>query len=140
MDRAKLYGTWKLLSIQFANSATGERRDMYGPDPQGYIVMTPDNRMMTVITSGDRTAAGGDSDGALFGSMMAYCGPFRIEGNVFITQVEVAWHPSWVGTEQGRTFSIEDDILSITSAEVAHPMFPGQPGRGIIRWQRASAF
>jgi Lipocalin-like domain len=73
--------------------------------------------------------------------MMSYCGPFRIEGgDQFITDVEVSWHPGWLGTEQARTFSVADDALSITTAETLHPMFPGRKGRGVLKWQRASAF
>lgn len=137
-----IFGVWKLISLQFAKTDTGDRKDMYGADPLGYIFITPDKRMMTIVTSRSRAEADTDSgNAALFKSMMAYSGPFRIEGNdQFITNVEVSWHPGWVGTEQARTFSIEDDILSITTAEVLHPMFPGQKGRGILKWQRTSRF
>lgn len=66
---------------------------------------------------------------------------FRIEGeDRFVTDVEVSWHPGWVGTDQARTFSIEDDILSITTGETLHPMFPGRNGLGVLKWRRASAF
>jgi hypothetical protein len=71
--------------------------------------------------------------------MMAYSGPFRIEGeDQFITKIEVSWHPGWVGTEQARTFVVDGDILSITTAETSHPMFPGQTGRGVLKWQKAA--
>lgn len=141
MDHEKLFGVWRLISLQFVVSGTGEARDMYGADPLGYIFIMPERRMMTVITSRDRKSPDDESgDVDLFRSMMAYSGPFRIEGqDTFVTDVEVAWHPGWVGTEQARTFSIDGDILSITTAEVSHPMFPGRKGRGILRWERVSA-
>jgi hypothetical protein len=139
-----LFGAWKLISIQFVIAETGESMHMYGADPLGYIVFTPDERMMTIITSNVRTALDGEAgdagDAALFRSMMAYCGPFRIEGNQFITKVDVSWHPQWLGTEQARNFAVADDILSITTAETSHPMFPGRKGHGVLKWQRASAF
>lgn len=73
--------------------------------------------------------------------MMACLRLFRIEGeDRFVTDVEVSWHPGWVGTDQARTFSIEDDILSITTGETLHPMFPGRNGLGVLKWRRASAF
>ncbi|MEX0409081.1 lipocalin-like domain-containing protein [Aquibium sp. LZ166] len=142
MGHENLLGVWKLLSLQFAVTDTSECRDMYGPDPLGYIFITPDNRMITVITSRGRKPSDSESgDADLFKSMMAYSGRFRIDGaDQFVTEVEVSWHPGWVGTEQARTFSIVDDILSITTAETLHPMFPGQKGRGILKWQRTSAF
>jgi hypothetical protein len=141
MGSEDLFGAWKLISLQFVVTDTGERTDMYGADPRGYIFITPDKRMMTVITSDGRVSLDNDSgDAALFKSMMAYTGPFRIEGeDQFITEVEVAWHPEWVGTEQARKFSVDGDILSITTVEISHPMFPGREGRGVLKWQRVSA-
>ena len=140
MAGSTLYGNWKLISLQFVATDTGEARDMYGADPLGYLFLTPDQRMMTVITSKSRVSADGElTEASLFRSMMAYSGPFRIEGgNQFITRVEVSWHPAWVGTDQARTFAVDGDILSITTAETTHPMFPGRPGRGILKWQRAA--
>jgi hypothetical protein len=115
---------------------------MYGADPLGYIFITPDKRMITLVTSSGRVPSDSESgDAALFKSMMAYSGPFQIEGeDTFVTKVEVSWHPSWVGTEQARTFSVVGDILSITTAETLHPMFPGRKGRGVLKWQRTSTF
>ncbi len=134
-----VFGVWRLLSLQFVTSDGGAPQDMYGADPEGYIFITPDQRMMTVITSKDRSAS--DGDAALYQSMMACSGPFRIEGeDQFITDVEVSWHPGWVGGEQARTFLIEDDILSIPTAETLPLMFPGQTGRGVLRWQRTASF
>ena len=142
MGLEDLFGVWKLISLQFVVTDSGECRDMYGADPLGYIFITPDKRMITLVTSSGRVPSDSESgDAALFKSMMAYSGPFRIEGeDTFVTEVEVAWHPSWVGTEQARTFSVVGDILSITTAETLHPMFPGRKGRGVLKWQRTSTF
>ena len=140
MAHEELLGVWKLISLQFVATDTGERRDMYGADPDGYIFITPERRMMTLITSKNRVSADSDTGtAALFNSMMAYSGPFRIEGeDQFVTEVEVSWHPGWVGTEQARTFAVADDVLSITTAETLHPMFPGRKGRGILEWRKVS--
>lgn len=115
---------------------------MYGAAPLGYLFITPDKRMITVITSNDRVPSDSESgDAALFKSMMAYSGPFRIEGDdQFITEVEVSWHPGWLGTEQARSFSVAGDILSIMTVETLHPMFPGRKGRGVLKWRRVSTF
>ncbi|MEO1104079.1 MAG: lipocalin-like domain-containing protein [Pseudomonadota bacterium] len=73
--------------------------------------------------------------------MMAYSGPFRLEGeDQFVTDVEVSWDPGWQGTEQARTFSIEGDTLSITTADLVHAMFPGRKGHRVLKWQRMSTF
>lgn len=36
IDRAKLLGAWKLVSIQLKMSDNGEIIDLYGPDPLAY--------------------------------------------------------------------------------------------------------
>ena len=140
MAHEDLFGVWRLVSLQFVATDTGERQDMYGADPAGYIFITPDKHMMTIITAKDRVSADSESGtAALFNSMMAYSGPFRIEGeDQFVTDVEVSWHPGWVGTEQARTFAVTDDVLSITTAETLHPLFPGRKGRGILEWRKVS--
>jgi len=135
----KLIGTWKLVSVQYEFADTREFVDMYGAKPLGYLMITQDRRMMTIITSDGRAPPKGEADeAALFKSMMAYSGEFRLEGDdQFITKAEVAWHPAWVGTEQARFFEVDGDKLSIITAQVAHPMFPGRMGRGVVKWHRA---
>ena len=100
-----IIGVWKLLSIQVEFADTGERADVYGPKAVGYLILTESERMMVLVTAGDRTPPQSQGDAAaLFDTMMTYTGPCRIEGDKFITNVDVAWHPSWTGTYQPRFF------------------------------------
>lgn len=137
-----LFGTWKLMSHQFVTTDGQDRREMFGPDPEGYLVITPDSRMMTLITAKDRQAALDEAgNAALFKSLLAYCGPIRIEGeDQFIVNVDAAWQPGWVGGQQARTFVLDGDNLSIMTPETLHPMFPGRTARGVLTWQRISRF
>lgn len=94
---------------------------------------------MTVIPAKDRSSSkSGAGDAALFRNMMACSGPLRVEGgDQFVTAVDVAWNPDWVGTEQVRTFSIEGDTLSSITAETVDPIFPSKTGHGVVNWQKA---
>jgi hypothetical protein len=133
-------GNWRLLSLRFVVSQTGASAEMYGADPIGHLILTAEGRMMTVITRRDRPVPATEADeAALFRGMMAYSGAYRLDGDQFITAVDTAWHPSWVGTEQARTFTLDGNRLSIVTAEISHPMFPGQPGRGVLEWGRETA-
>lgn len=68
---------------------------------------------------------------------MAYSGRYRVQGDdCFITDVDVAWHPSWLGTEQTRYFKIERDTLWIITAPQRHPKYPGRTVRGVLTWRR----
>lgn len=65
--------------------------------------------------------------------MIAYSGLCRVEGeDKLIIQVDTAWHPAWVGTEQRRFFRLDRDVLSIATAWQTHPSFPGRTARGVL--------
>jgi Lipocalin-like domain len=131
-----LVGTWKLVSFGFALDATNERGNVYDEHPAGCLTFAPNGRMTAILTAGDRAAAAADA-AALFGDMMAYSGHYRLPAaGTFVVTVDVAWHPSWLNTEQTRFYEIEGDTLSITSPPLPHPRFPGGLVRGIVTCQR----
>lgn len=138
-DRSSLAGTWKLQAAQFEFSDTGESVDVFGPNPSGYLIQTDEGRMMAILTRSDRIPPKDDADGAaLFKAMMAYTGNYQVESDdKFVTDVDLAWHPAWNGTQQLRFFKIDGEILSIITTEQTAPMFPGRTGRGFLRWKRA---
>jgi Lipocalin-like domain len=138
METSPLVGTWRLDSIQFEDRDTGERTDMYGPAPVGHIMISGDGHTMVLIAKADRKAPASAADeSALFKSMMAYAGTYRLEGgNQFITTVSAAWHPAWIGSDQARFFEVKGSMLAITTAWQTHPNFPGRTGRGVVMWHR----
>jgi hypothetical protein len=111
-DRAKIVGIWRLLSYEVESQSTGGREPVLGKNPTGNIIFTPEGRMMVVITGEGRQAAKTDQDRAdLFKSLVAYTGMYRVESDKWITKVEVAANPAWVGTEQTRFFRVDGDRL-----------------------------
>jgi len=61
-----------------------------------------------MITGEGRKAPNTDQDRAdLLKSMVAYTGMYRIEGDKWITKVDVSGNPAWVGTEQARFFRFD---------------------------------
>jgi hypothetical protein len=77
-----------------------------------------------------------EEQAAAFRSMIAYTGKFRLEGDKFITRVDVAWNEGWVGTEQVRFWRVEGGKLYITSAPIPNPNVPGAKMIGILIWER----
>jgi hypothetical protein len=55
---------------------------------------------------------------------------------VFVTDVDIAWLPSWVGTRQGRNFKLDEDKLDIVSAPVPLEFLDGAMAIGILSWVR----
>ena len=122
--------------MQFEFDDNGERVDVYGASPAGYISLGSDGRMMGIITAANGERQANTEPAALFRSMLAYSGPYRLEGNRFIVTVDAAWHPSWVGTEQVRFIRIDGDAMEITTAPQTLPLYGKRIGRGVLAWRR----
>jgi hypothetical protein len=137
--RAILVGTWKLKSNVMEHKATGERRLVHGDNPNGYLIFTPEGRLMAILTeSGREPARGKDECFALFKTMVAYSGRYRVEGDKFITKVDVSWCKWWNGTEHVRYFKITGNQLDIVTAwEPVRPVLGSPLVRTIATWERA---
>ena len=113
-DRTQVQGVWKLVSYKVEIQATGQKEPVMGQHPTGYVIFTPEGRVWFVLTGEGRKPAKTIQERAdLLNSLVAYTGTYRIEGDKWITKVEVAWNPEWVGTEQMRFFKVVNDRLQV---------------------------
>jgi len=138
-DRAKLLGTWRLVSFEREDKATGEKEPVVGKNPTGYIIFTSEGRFMAILTGEGRKAPKTDQDRAdLLKSMFAYTGLYRLEGDKWITKIDVAWYPEWIGTEQERFFRIDGKRLQVFTMWLIAPNWPEKGmGRGVLTFERA---
>jgi len=135
-DADFLIGTWKLVSWQVIVE-NEPPQSLFGLHPKGFLVLTREGRSIVVTTAEDRRAGMSDAQrAALHKSMLAYSGRYRVEGDDFITIVEVSWNEEWNGTEQRRHFRIEGDKLFIESAPAPSIISPGKTDFRRIVWQR----
>jgi hypothetical protein len=135
-DANSLVGTWRLVSWQVIVE-NQPPQNVFGSHPKGFLVLTREGRSIVVTTAEDRRAGMGDAErAALHKSMLAYSGRYRVEGNDFITLVDVSWNEDWNGTEQRRHFRIEGDKLFIESAPAPSIISPGRTDFRRIVWQR----
>jgi hypothetical protein len=138
-DRGPILGTWRLVSYEVESQATGEREPVLGKTPTGNIIFTSEGRMMVVLTGESRKPPSNDQDRAdLFKSLVAYTGTYRVEGDKWITKVDVAANPAWVGGEQTRTFRVDGNRLHESTAFMQWSL---RPEKGTVRftltWERA---
>ena len=83
-----------------------------------------------VITEPNRKT--GQSADQLFDTMMAYSARYRFQSDdCFVTTVDSAWLPAWIGTEQVRYFKINGDELLVTGLFRENPKYPGRRIRGV---------
>ena len=139
MAESALLGSWKLISFEVELRDSRERQRPFGANPNGYLILGPDGRMMALLTSKERTAGQKEGDvAALFRSMMAYTGRYRVEGNQFITKVDASWNQSWNGGEQVRFWNLDRDRLVIKNQWAPSATVPGGPmAQATATWERA---
>jgi hypothetical protein len=132
-DRANLLGTWKLAGVEVEIQDTGERRALKS---KGYLIFTREGRMMALMEDEGRKAPQTDDERArLFRTMFAYSGLYRLEGDKWVTAVDVAWNPLWTGTEQVRFYKLEGDTLVVNTAWAPSPN-SGRITRAFLTWTR----
>lgn len=138
-DRAQVHGVWKLVSYEVEIQATGQKEPLMGKNPTGYVIFTPEGRVFFVLTGEGRKAAKTVQERAdLLSSLVAYTGTYRLEGDKWITRVEVAWNPEWVGTEQRRFFRVDGERLQVLTPWRVMPNWPEKGmTRSIITFERA---
>jgi len=136
---SKLFGIWKILSFDVEDQESGERNPFYDDaTPKGYMILTPEGRMMVLVASVGREPGQTDEKQAvLFRTMLSYTGLYRFEGDKFITTVDVSWNESWTGTDQVRFYKLDGDRLDIMTAWIPNPINPERVVRGILSWERA---
>jgi hypothetical protein len=137
-ERVKLVGTWKLTSFVTEFQASGERRPVYGSNPRGYAIFTPEGRLMVVITGeGRKPAQTSDERAALLTTMFAYTGKYSVEADRLITNVDASWNEAWTGTSQVRFFKVDGDRLDAMSVWAPSVTVPDKPiVRGILSFER----
>lgn len=110
----RIVGTWKLLSYVVEVQKSGEIINVMGDKPTGYTAFLPEGRVFFMLTGeGRQPDHTSEGHAALLDTMVAYTGLYRLEDDKWITRVQVAWNPEWIGTEQTRFFKLEGDRLQV---------------------------
>ena len=133
-----VHGAWQLLSYDVEQQSNGDTFAPMGENPTGYVIFTPEGRLSFMLSAeGRQPGSTAEERSALLSSMIAYTGIYRLEGDRWITQVDVAWNPEWVGTKQIRFFTIDGDLLTVHTPWRVMPNWPDKGlSRSIVRFQR----
>lgn len=141
VDSRQIVGTWKLVSYVVEVQENGKILNVMGEAPTGYVAFMPNGRVFFVLTAEgrrpdpDHTAEG---HAQLLDTMVAYTGLYRIEDDKWITQVQVAWNPEWIGTEQTRYFKMDGSNLQVLTPWRLMPNWASHGmTRSIISFERA---
>jgi hypothetical protein len=120
-DAEKVLGNWRLVSFFTEDVQTKQHNNSYGEHPNGFIGFTPERFFAFVTADGRKAPQTPEEQAAAYRTIIAYTGKWRLEGEKFITKVDAAWNPGWVGTEQVRFWRLEEGKLLITTAHFPVP-------------------
>jgi hypothetical protein len=134
----RLHGSWRLVSLETELQDSKERAQPWGANPNGYLILGSDGRMMALVAAKAREPGNTDEKlAALFRTMMAYTGRYRIEGDRLITKIDSSWNEAWNGSEQERFYRLDGDALDVISAWMPNPFDSGKSmARGILTFRR----
>ena len=138
-SQTKLIGIWKVVSFDVEDKESGYRKPFYGDaNPNGYMIFTPEGRVMVLLVSEQRESGQTDEEQALLlRTMLSYTGFYRFEGDKFITTVDVSWNESWTGTDQVRFYTLDGNRSDIMTEWMPNPIHLERIARGILSWERA---
>jgi hypothetical protein len=137
---SRIIGTWRIVSVTAEDFETGERRDPWGPEPQGYINYSPDGRVMVINVGSARKKPTGakptrEEAADLFESMLAYAGTYTVEGDRVTHHIDVSWNESWTGTKQERIARFEGDRVHLSTLPGAD-LVTGRRGQRVMTWEK----
>jgi hypothetical protein len=138
--RERLIGTWQLVAVVGEDAVTGEKTDLWGANPVGYINYAPDGRMMIINARADRDRpAGANATPAeaetLYRGFLAYAGDYTIEGDEITHHVDISWNETWTGTKQVRTFRFDGDRVHLSTRPSPDPV-NGRMSMRTMTWEK----
>lgn len=122
-----LLGTWKLHSFTTEDLAAGQKTELFGAHPSGYLSYGPDFRMYAILVEEGRNVPTDlvptDAERIdLYNGFSSYAGTYTIEGDRVCHHVDASWNQSWTGTKQVRQFRIDGKYLYITTLPARSPV------------------
>lgn len=118
--KEQLVGTWKLISAEDVDPNTGKWVPYtFGNPPSGYFVYdATGHASIQIMTTPPVTIATPDTPTPaealeIFNGYIAYYGTYTVDDVNITVQVEGAWDPSQVGTNQARPYELTGDTLII---------------------------
>jgi hypothetical protein len=116
----RLAGTWKLMSAEDKDPTTGKwKKYTFGNPPSGYFIYdATGHASIQIMTTPPVKIASPDTPTPaealeIFNGYIAYYGTYTVDESNISVQVEGAWDPTQVGSDQVRPYELLGDRLII---------------------------
>jgi hypothetical protein len=108
-----LVGTYRLVSIKA--EIDGKLRDDRTKPPHGYLMITPKYYAVFYTWQGRKFGTSDADKAALWESLTAFSGPYRIEGKKIIISPDVSYNEIFNGTHQTRDLEVNGGHITLSS-------------------------
>lgn len=124
----QIQGSWTLVSIY--NELDGKKTDVFGTDPKGTLILTPNGQYALIITkqalpkfvANNRVRGTAEENQAVVQGSVAYFGSYAVaseKDNVVNMKIDGCTFPNWVGDTQKRVMIVKGDEMSLTNPVAA---------------------
>jgi hypothetical protein len=133
-------GTWILLSMETEDLETGQKQNLLGVHPSGYLSYGPDCRMSAILVKESREGPAAwvatDAESVeLYRGLIAYAGSYSIDGHRITHHIETSWNQAWTGTIQVSEFNIDGQSMYVRTGPSKSPLTGRQTSTAFI-WVR----
>jgi hypothetical protein len=129
-------GVWKLRSYMVSYDG-GPPQAIYGAHPKGYAAILPGGRVLVIMTGDTRKPGVSEAEeAALYRTLSAYSGRYRLEGNKLVTSVDLSWRESWNGTDQTRFVTMKGGVMTWVSQPNSSALVKGKSFISTSEWVR----
>jgi hypothetical protein len=138
----QLIGTWELVSFKL-HTTNGDELFPLGDSPIGIVIIDKSGYMSAQLSRGDRVPFSSDPptpeeiQNAFLG-FIAYFGKYRIDEkkHTFTTHVMGSSNPDWIGEDQVRNYTIQDNQMILKTTPLKIKSLGGIEVVGTVVWKR----
>ena len=118
-------GTYKVISMT-AEVDGSAPQEIFGKAPRGFAMFTPTRVTFLVTAEGRKFGRSVEERAALWDTLAAYSGVYRLEGGKFVVAVDVSANEIWNGTKQVRNWILDGNRLTITTERAPYSRDPSK--------------
>ncbi len=119
-----LIGTYKFIKQTVV--LDGVATEPMGKNPSGYLIITPTRLVMFVTAENRKPGISMQEKSALLDSLVAWSGPYRIEGNKMIVKADASWVETWTGKDQVRKWELSGKQLKFSTEGIRYSRDPSK--------------
>lgn len=118
-------GTYKVASMT-AEVDGSAPQEIFGKAPRGFAMFTPTRVTFLITAEGRKFGRSVEERAALWDTLAAYSGTYRLEGGRFLVAVDVSANEIWNGSTQVRNWQLDGSRLTITTERAPYSRDPSK--------------